>query len=59
AVVLYNLWVLYNLFHRHKRQKGYTLPTPRVKMLFLLKALQILDKIGDEKVQKLTGGDSP
>ncbi|MHA1322918.1 MAG: transposase, partial [Candidatus Helarchaeota archaeon] len=59
AVVLYNLWVLYNLLHRHKCQKRYTLPTPRVKMLLLLKALQILDKIGDEKVQKLTGGDSP
>ena len=59
AVVIYNLWVLYNLLHRHKRQKRYTLPTPRVKMLLLLKALQILDKIGDEKVQKLTGGDSP
>ena len=52
AVVLYNLWILLNLLQQSKHQIGYILPTPRVKMLLLLKSLQILASKLEEKWKK-------
>jgi len=52
AVIIYNLWILLNLLQQSKHQIGYVLPTPRVKMLLLLKSLQILACCIEEKGKK-------
>ncbi|MFX1295140.1 MAG: hypothetical protein ACFFD2_09855 [Promethearchaeota archaeon] len=57
AVIIYNLWILYNLLHQIKQKTGYILLTPQVKMLFLLKALRILAAIMDKNLSQLAGGD--
>ncbi|MHA1360290.1 MAG: hypothetical protein ACTSRC_19385 [Candidatus Helarchaeota archaeon] len=59
SVVIYNLWILFNLLFQSGKNNRYTLPVFQVKMLLLGKVLGILTAILDEKLPELAEGDFP
>ncbi|MHA1410925.1 MAG: hypothetical protein ACTSQY_11570, partial [Candidatus Odinarchaeia archaeon] len=59
SVIMYNLWILYNLLTKKEPNKGYKLLSTQVKMLLLLKSLLSLTSVGDQDPLKSFGWDSP
>ena len=59
SVVMYNLWILFNLLYQSGDESRYILPVSQVKMLLLAKALGILTARQGQTGLELAGGDSP